>query len=105
MGDLSFLEESDEEGIAASVQVKNVKNRKVSFDDDIGEIIFNEPLIKRPLRPDIKRYDTWEVTNQTGNRADLKSHSHDPERCRSKSHSHEPVHKHHGRSYPSWSER
>ena len=75
-GDLSFLEESDDEGIAASVKVKNMKSRKVSFDDDIGEIIFNEavystrnvwkPVIKKPsLRPDIKKYDAWEATIQT----------------------------------------
>ena len=72
VGDSSFLKESDGEGVAASVKVKNVKNRKVSSDDDIGEIIFNEavystrnvwkPAIKKPLRPDIKKYDMWEVT-------------------------------------------
>ena len=77
VGDLSFLEESDDEGIAASVKVKGMKDRRTRFDDDIGEIIFNEaeavystrkvwkPVIKKPLRPDIKKYDTGEVTNRS----------------------------------------
>ena len=69
------MEESDDEGTSASVKVKDMKNRKTTFDDDISEIIFNEavystrsewkPVIKKPLRPDIKKYDTWEVANQS----------------------------------------
>ena len=72
--DLSFLEESDE-GIAASVKMNTVKEKKVSFNDDVGDIILNEavystrdiwkPVIRKPLRPDIKRYETKEVTDHS----------------------------------------
>ena len=80
---MSFLEESDDERIAASGKVRSAKDKRISFDDDTAEIIFNEavystkavwkPVIKKPLRPE--RYDIWEVTNQTHreqNRIDAK---------------------------------
>ena len=75
VGHLSFLEESDDEGIAASVKMNTVKEKKVSFNDDVDDIIFNKavysirdiwkPVIRKPLRPDIKRYETREVTDQS----------------------------------------
>ena len=44
VGDSFFLEESDDEGIAASVKMNVVKERKISFNEDIGEIILNEAV-------------------------------------------------------------
>ena len=38
------MEESDDEGIAASVKMNVVKERKISFNEDIGEIILNEAV-------------------------------------------------------------
>ena len=73
VGDSFFLEESDDEGIAASVKMNISKGKEISFDEDACEIILNEaaysirnvwkPVVKKPLRPDIKRYETGEVTN------------------------------------------
>ena len=51
------------------------KGRKISFNEGIGGTILTEaaysirnvwkPVIKKPLRPDIKRYETGEVTNHS----------------------------------------
>ena len=55
--------------------MNTTKSKKISFNEDIGEIILNEavysirdvwkPVIKKPLRPDIKRYETGEVTDHS----------------------------------------
>ena len=69
------MEESDDEGLAASVKMSITKSKKISFNEDIGEIILNEAVysirdvwksvIKKSMRPDIKRYETGEVTNHS----------------------------------------
>ena len=72
VGDSFVLEESDDEG---SVKMNTSKKKKVSIDDDIGDIILNEAVyfirnswkqvIKNPLRLDIKRYETREITDHS----------------------------------------
>ena len=73
VGDSFFLEESDDEGIAASVKMNHVKKRNISFMEDIGEIILNEAVysirdvwksvIKKPETRYQEIYETAEVTN------------------------------------------
>ena len=64
VGDSFFLEESDDEGLAASVKMSITKSKKISFNEDIGEIILNEAAysirdvwksVIKKLRPDITR--------------------------------------------------
>lgn len=69
------MDESDDEGIAASVKMNINNGKRASVDDDVGDITFNEAVysvrdiwkqvIKKPLRPDIRRYETREITGHS----------------------------------------
>ena len=68
------MDESEDEGVAASAKARE-GGAKVSFDEETCEIMLNEAIYsvrnkwkvveRKPLRPDIKRYDEKELTCYT----------------------------------------
>ena len=92
--------------------MNTTKSKKISFNEDIGEIILNEAVysirdvwksvIKKSLRPDIKRYETGRLlTIPTVNRAALMQKLLKQEL----SLPYDTFYQYQRGSHPSWSER